>query len=267
MNLFEKLKQTFGGGKLKKEQIQRLQQSIYTAVSDGEIDGREIAYINGFYEDSELTAEDFQKIKSEVFCHSVNLAINDRRVTEQEESALICIAKQLEISPQLQQWAKQQIQYFKLFSYIEGGGELPSGNPANLILQKGEVGHLCIPGELMEERVISRQFSGGSRGVSVRLVKGVSVRFGQMRGHSFSVKDLVPVSSGYFVVTSKRLVFSGNAKSVSTAFDKLLDLQLWADALQFTSTSRQKPVIVKFEVAEDSELSGLVISRLLNERN
>jgi hypothetical protein len=265
MSLFDKLKKTFGGGRLKKEQIERLQQSIHTAIADGEITGQELAYINGFYQDSELTPENFHKIKSEAFINAVNWVIQDRRVTEQEESILIHIAKQLEISPELQQWAKRQIQYFKLFSYIADGGELPIGTPANLILQKSEVCHLSVPVTLLEERVVSRQFTAGSRGVSVRLVKGVSLRFGQMRGQSYSIKDLVPVSNGYFIITNKRLVFSGNTKSISTAFNKLLDLQLWADALQFTSTTRQKPVIVKFDAPEESELSGLIISRLLDE--
>ena len=76
---------------------------------------------------------------------------------------------------------------------------------------------------------------------------------------------MVPVSEGYFIVTNQRIVFSGDKKSVATPFNKLIDLQVYADAIQFAVSNRQKPVIVKFNTAEESELSALIVSRLIND--
>jgi hypothetical protein len=81
-----------------------------------------------------------------------------------------------------------------------------------------------------------------------------------------SQSGLVPVSEGYFIITNKRLVFSGNRKSVSTNLDKLLAIEVYADGLMLSSTSRQKPTFIKFERPPEAELAAVLISRVLNER-
>lgn len=265
MNLFEKLKTKFGAGKIKKEQIDRLRQIISVAVSDGIVTEQELGKIHSFYFESNLTDEDFQQIKSIAFMDVVEMSIADRRVTETESNALEAIAKQFEINPNVLRLAKQKVQYFELFSQIDSGAELPTGNPTNLILKKGESAHLSIPAHLIEERVTIRQYSGGSRGVSVPIVKGIRFNVGAHRGHSYSITNNIPVSDGYFIATNKRLVFSGTRKSVSSDIPKLLDFQVFADGIQFSVTSRQKPTTIKFDSTEEAELCALVVSRIINE--
>lgn len=265
MGFLDIIKESFGTGKLKKEQIDRLKESITTAVSDGKLTEQELGGINIFFADSELSIEDFQKLKSSAFVQVVQKAIADKRITDQEKESVFTIAQQLDVLPEWFEWARQQIQYYSLFYYIESGGTLPVGTPQNLILQKGESCHLCIPAFLLEERVISRQYSGGSQGISIPIVKGIRYSVGKQRGSMQSIRGIVPVSEGYFIITNKRLVFSGDKKSTSTVFNKLIDLQLFNDGLKYTSTSRQKPFIVKFTRIEESEICGLIISRLLND--
>jgi hypothetical protein len=264
MGFLDKIKQSFGNNKLKKEQVERLRESLRNAIADGVLTEQELVYINGFYADSALSPEDFQKLKSELFTEIVHSAIADRRVTEHESQTIFTIAHQLELSPEWVQWAREQIQYYALFHNIESGGALPVGSAPNLILQKGEVCHLSIPAQLLEERVINRQYVGGSQGVSIRLMKGVTYRIGQQRGHIQSQSGLIPISDGYFIITNKRLVFSGNKKSVVSLLDKLIDFQLYADALQFSVSNRQKPTTIRLARLEEVEISGLIVSRLLN---
>lgn len=265
MNLFTKIKESFGQGKIKKEQVERLKQILQTAVADGKITDQELSFLNSYYHDSLLTNEEFQRLKSEIFFYVVNWVISDRRVNDVELNSLNQIASQLELPKEIISNAQKQVQYYRLFYQIESGEPLPTGQPANLILQKNEVCYLSIPANLLEERVISRQYVGHSHGVSIRLIKGVSYRVGQQRGRIQSQTGLVVVSQGYFNITNKRLVFSGNKKSVVGNFDKLIDLQLFADGLKYSVTSRQKPTIIQFDINEEAELSGLVISRILNE--
>lgn len=265
MGFFETIKSKFSVGKLKKEQIERLQQAIWTAVSDGVIDDRELSYINGFYSESELSQEDFERLRSEIFRSVVLQSIADRRVTDGEMASLDNLIERLEITPDVEAWAQQQIQYFREIARIEGGGELHSGNPSGLILQKNELGHMCLPAVLFEERVVSRNLVGGSQGVNIRIMKGVSYRVGQRKGQMTSQSGMVPISDGYFIATNKRLVFSGDRKSVSTPFAKLLDLHVFSDGVTFSSSLRQKPVIVKLSSEQEAEMAGVLISRLLSE--
>ncbi len=127
MKFLDKIKQSFGDNKQRKEQIERLEQSLRTAVSDGVITEQELFYINDFYVDSKLSLDDFQKLKSEAFTSIVQQAIADRRVTERESESIFTIAQQLEMSPEWVEWARQQIRYYTLFHYIESGGTLPVG--------------------------------------------------------------------------------------------------------------------------------------------
>ena len=133
-------------------------------------------------------------------------------------------------------------------------------------MQKGEVCHVSLPATLVEERVVLRNYQGGSRGVNLRLVKGVSFRLGQQQGKMVSQSGIVPVSEGYFVITNKRLVFSGDRKSITTPIEKLIDLHIFADGLNYSVTTRQKPVIIRLSAPEEAELSALVIPQLINEQ-
>jgi hypothetical protein len=265
MNFLNKIKQSFGSGKVKKEQTDRLQAILTEALSDGLLSEKELLYMSEVFVGSQLSVEDYTELKSNVFVRVVHSYIADRRVTDAEKTVIFTIAEQLEIPAQWVEWARQQIQYYALFHYIEQGGELPVRTPQNLILKKGETCHLSIPAALFEERVIRREYVGGSQGLSIPIIKGVRYTVGRQRGHIQSHSSIVPVSQGYFIITNKRLVFSGS-KSVSSDLSKLLDMQLYSDALQFSVTSRQKPTTVKFSCPEEIELCGLIISRLINEQ-
>jgi hypothetical protein len=67
VGIFDKIKSSFGTGKLKQEQIEALRRLIWDAVRDGQITESELYQMNTFFYDSELAAEDFQKLKSEIF--------------------------------------------------------------------------------------------------------------------------------------------------------------------------------------------------------
>lgn len=264
MNFFDKIKQPFKSRKLKKGQLEEIRKILWDSVADGRIDETELERINSFFSQSELTTEEFNQARSDVFTQIVYEAMRDRRVTDSEYDSLEQIADHFNLPTELKKWTREKIAYFRLFSEIESGGDLPAGNPSDLILQKGELCHLSVPASLSEERVIRSSYKGGSHGVSIRIAKGLSYRVGQQRGHLESERGLVVVSEGYFIATNQRLVFSGNKKSVSSPFAKLLDFQVYSNAIQYSVTNRQKPITVGFSNPEDAELSALVVSRLIN---
>ncbi len=260
MGFFDK----FGKGKLRKEQLEQLNSTLWRIVADGKVTEEELAEINHFFYDSELSPEEIQKAQADVFMQLVYQAIQDRRVTDDEFRSLEHVADRFSLSPQLRGWMQQQIQYYRLFHFIEQGGTLPSIAPQNVLLQKNEECHISVSASLLEERVVRSTYQGGSRGVSIRLMKGVSYRVGAHRGQIQSERALVPVSNGTFSVTNQRLIFSGDKKSNATAYPKLLDFQVYADAVQYSTTSCQKPMIVGFPAQENAELAALVISRVIN---
>jgi hypothetical protein len=263
MSLFNKIRQPFAKKRLRREQLEALSATLWRVVADGQITDAELAEIDRFFYDSELSVEEIQKAEADVFSQLVYQAISDRRVTDAEFQSLDHIAVRLALAPQVRNQLRQQIEYYQMLHRLESGGELPTAEARNIILQKNEICHLSLPAVLYEERFVRSTYQGGSRGVSFRIMKGVSYRVGAHRGDIQAERALVPVSDGTFSVTNKRLIFSGNKKSNSTPIPKLLDLQLYADAIQYSITTRQKPVIVGFS-DQSAELCAVVISRLIN---
>lgn len=46
-----------------------------------------------------------------------------------------------------------------------------------------------------------------------------------------------------------------------------MDLHVFSDGITFSTTQRQKPVIVKLSTEHEAELAGVVISRLISDNS
>lgn len=263
MGLFESLKFPFNKGKLKKEEFEQLRHLINDIVKDGIVSESEIVKIRSFYNKMLLTHDEFYSVVEEIFRGCVYQAIQDRRVSEYEKSVLRHFAEKLSISEKTQDWMEKEIAIYSLLNEYEVSNELPVID-VPVILQKNEVGHLYIPANLIEERVVGREYRGASKGVSVRVVKGVSFRVGQSKGRLHSEKAQISVSEGAFVITNKRVIFSGDRKSIAHNLTKLIDMRLYDDAFQYTITNRQSPIVIGLMGSAYAELCGIVLSKALD---
>jgi hypothetical protein len=129
-----------------------------------------------------------------------------------------------------------------LFIAKVNDGRLPVvATGGQLLLRKGEVLHVEVPATTLKE-VIQREFRGGSQGVSIPVAKGVRYRVGAFRGHMVEVgRSWVPEDSGTLSVSSQRMVFTGQRRSIELAYAKLLNLSVFTDGLQVHVSNRQKP--------------------------
>jgi hypothetical protein len=133
---------------------------------------------------------------------------------------------------------------------------------SNLILNPGEHAFWNERATLYEQKVISRRSEGGSRGVSVRVAKGLSFRVGNHRGNLVSETGTVPVSSGSLIITSDRVAFVGDAKSFSIPHRKLLHVEPALDGIRFSEVNKQKPRIILYG-EPNGDLVFEVLSRLV----
>jgi hypothetical protein len=264
MGLFDKIIQPFANRRIKKEQLEELIATLWRIVADGQITDAEIGELNSFFVTSELTDEEIAKAKSDIFAQLIYSAIVDRRVTEAEYRSLEHIAQRLSLPADVISGMRAKIQYYRLFSALESGAALPVVNAPGIVMQKGEICHASIPAKMLEERVIKSGYAGRSHGISLPIVKGVRYRIGSSRGNFVSEKGIVPVSFGTLNITDQRIVFSGDGKSHSAPYSKLIDVQTYADAIQYSVMARQKPIIIGFDVPENAELAALIISRAIN---
>ena len=97
-------------------------------------------------------------------------------------------------------------------------GEMAENFDSSIILKKNEFLIFEIPGiQLCEERTVKTK--GSHRGFSIRVMKGVSYRFGGFE--AASQKEVVELDVGTLTLTNKRLMFSGSTKSVDYPISKI----------------------------------------------
>ena len=87
--------------------------------------------------------------------------------------------------------------------------------PSNVMLANGEVCHYCGPATFVKTKNVVVGYSGGSRGTSVRIAKGMSVHLGARKAAPIR-GDVQERTQGVLSITNKRVVFSAN----KGAFDK-----------------------------------------------
>ncbi|MEX0984925.1 MAG: hypothetical protein WD096_07720 [Actinomycetota bacterium] len=97
---------------------------------------------------------------------------------------------------------------------------------APILLKKGEFALAVIAGAGLVEMGRERgSYQGGSHGVSVRAMKGVSYRVGAHKGVFVQGPEILKiVDNGTAVVTNQRVVFQGMGKTREWLFTKLIGI-------------------------------------------
>ena len=97
-------------------------------------------------------------------------------------------------------------------------------------LKKGEVAH--YEGEVTWQHLRTRRKRvAGTRSRSIRVAKGISFKTGSTPGHTEEWQEFQTVDEGRVIVTSQRLLFMGAKKNLNLKHDKILDMELFADAV------------------------------------
>lgn len=242
--------------------VQDFKKALLDAAEDGKLTDDEIAHLEKKKADYGLSDADYDSIKVQVYEKAFAVAKADKVITEEEERDLEKLQRYLELPPSSIAKSQAELSRLKLLAEIKKGN-LPVSTEANLITQKGEVCYWAEPSELLEERVVRRRYEGGSRGVSVRICKGVSYRVGAQRGQLVSDTAVVPVSTGKLILTSKRVVFTGDKKSFNSKLDKLLDVEFYSDGIKF-SPATGKPKLFRFSRVGIIDIVGAIFQHAVN---
>jgi hypothetical protein len=237
--------------------------NLIRAAEDGKLTDDEIKEIQVRYKELELTQDDLKGIRVRAYSAALNAAKSDGMVTAEEEAELGKLQQFLMIPETEIENSKKELAKLRLLTEIQNGNP-PSISVRNIILQKSELAYWSEPASLFEERVVNRRYEGGSQSVSFRIAKGVSYRIGAQRGHIVADTAIVPVSSGELVVTSKRVIFRGDAKSFSLKLDKLLELNLFGNGVRLTD-AKGKPRMVKFADEGNADVVGATLSFAINQ--
>jgi hypothetical protein len=98
------------------------------------------------------------------------------------------------------------------------------------------------------KEVAIRQFQGGGSGVSFSIAKGVRYHVGGFRGQSVVVgTELKVQDTGVLSVTSNRVVFLGQQKTMEFLYSKLVGLEVFDDGIRLQVSNRQTVSLIKMD--------------------
>jgi hypothetical protein len=190
-----------------------------------------------------------RNLSVEAWSSAVNRALDHGVLSEEQQDHLVALKNGLSLSePDLNRhgtWerivksaALRDVMNGRMPKRVTVEGGLP------LNLQKGEeIVWLFNNSEYLEDR-IHRQYVGGSRGLSVRVVKGVYYRVGAFKGQAIDRADRVHVDSGLVVLTNKNIYFIGPRKSLRVSYSNIVSFQPFEDRIGIIrDTTTAKPKI------------------------
>jgi hypothetical protein len=103
--------------------------------------------------------------------------------------------------------------------------------PVNLL--KGEKLVWAFPEAKYYEEKVRREFVAGSRGASIRIVKGFYYRVGSFKGHTVEHLENVCVDQGWVVITDRNIYFAGPRKSFRLPYPKIVSFEPYSDGIGF----------------------------------
>lgn len=263
MGIFQTIVQKYKETKQRSLNKEEFKNELLQAVNDGKLSGEEIEELNKKQTEFGLSEEDIKGIRIQAYTSAFSSAKSDENITREEEEELLKIQKYLGIEDVEIEANKKELHRMRILDEIQKGN-IPQISVLNLVMGKDEKAYWSEPSMLVEEKVISSHYEGGSRGMSFRIMKGVSYRVGAYRGHIVSEQGLVPVSSGDLIITKKRVIFRGDNKSFATDLNKILDIQLFSNGIFLAINNRTKKIIIKFIEEGNHQIIGALMSYAVN---
>lgn len=181
----------------------------------------------------------------------VELMLSDHIISEQEFSRLEQALQELEVGPDIQRnTGLHEIMAKALTLSALNQGQIPTDLiklPEDLpfLIQKSETVVWVFGQVSVSERTTQVQYQGSSRGVSIRIVKGVYYRTGAFKGHPVEVEKMKPLGKGVLAVTTKHIYFASSKTSFKIPIPKLVAIQAYDTGLQIQKDGvRSKPILL-----------------------
>lgn len=105
-------------------------------------------------------------------------------------------------------------------------------NGLPIVLDKNEFLVYVYPSVQCYEEKTGRKYVGGSKGVSMRICKGLYYRVGASKGEAIDYQYQNEIGYGSLIITNKRIVFSGIRKSFKIPIKKIVTITPFDDGVE-----------------------------------
>lgn len=223
-------------------------------TEDGELDENDATELSALTASLRLNESDLSKVRQTDFLKEFEpikrRAESTFLLTDQDLAEINHLEKKYAI--QLTMAGNNEI--FRAIYLLESKAQLPAAISAGVMLDSNETAYFSIPTAWHQTRVRNRGYTGTSFSVPTG-IKGVRFRFGNYT--PIRSEELTPLSNGTLYVTSKRLLFSGDARSANIGMKKIIDGQVFSDAVKIEKTTG-KPDFFSMDAARARFVLSLI---------
>ena len=98
----------------------------------------------------------------------------------------------------------------------------------------------------LHQQKVKKEHVGGSRGVCVRIMKGVYYRTGGFKGHTVETSYMQRIGVGSMCMTDKNLLFSCPEKSLKIPYTKILSVETFSNGISIQKDgANDKPIFLE----------------------
>lgn len=260
--MIQQLIQSFKDTLARAQNVEAVRQAFVAAVADVHLDSNEIAALRAEVAKHHLTADEVREIGVHVLHDVAQRIKQDGLVTDHEVTVMHQIVQLTQV-PSSHLGELMATLHLQRKMYEVSQGKLAPIIVTGINLQRGEQAYWHEPVTLYEERVVRREMVGRSQGVSIRIMRGVSYRIGGTRGQSMPVYADVPAASGDLILTDKRVIFKGDKKSVALAWDDVIGIDPYTNAITIHSGKSNQPLRFFYRREGTAELVAQIASHLM----
>lgn len=121
---------------------------------------------------------------------------------------------------------------------------LPIFNATNALMHADEVCHYTASATYVKTKNVVVGYTGGSRGVSIRIMKGLSYRVGASKSQPIR-GNVQEKTDGILTITNKRIIFSASKGAFDKKISSLSSITPHSDGISFQFGESQYPLILK----------------------
>jgi len=170
------------------------------------------------------------------FEQSVNLALDDDLLSEDEEKKLLALINHFDFEQEeldVNGYYSKLTQAAVLRDIMEG--KIPERVKFDLALpfnlMKSEKLVWVFTDVDYYEQKTRTKYVGGSQGFSVRVAKGLYYRAGAFKGNRIQYDETVHAGTGLLGITDKHIYFSGGSKNFRIRYNKIVSFEPYEDGL------------------------------------
>ena len=103
---------------------------------------------------------------------------------------------------------------------------------APILLGKNETILWTYNGVSLYQEKITKEWVGRTSGYSIRILKGLTYRTGQMKGRPVEHSSMELNGTGTLYITNKNMIFHSPQKGVKVPFNKIIGIAPYSDGIE-----------------------------------